>query len=105
MRACAPLILATGLLFSYGAVMADTVTSSSSVSLSTSQSGASSEASFTGNDGRHTVNDDVIEIRQGQLSVNGVSYGTVSPQSFIRYRVQGDKKTLIVDGKMRPLRK
>lgn len=85
--------------------MADVVVSGSAVSLSSSQSGVSSEASFTGNDGRHSINADVVEIRHGRLTVNGDSYGTVDPESFIQYRVQGDKKTLIVDGKVRPLRK
>lgn len=104
MQAIFKLILTMGLLFSQGAVMADVVVSESTVSLSSSATGASSEASFTGNDGRHIVNEDIVEIRHGRLTVNGVPYATVGPQSFIRYRVQGDTKTLIVDGKVRPLR-
>ena len=100
------LMLAMGLLLSHGLVMADNVIiSSSSVSMSSSQSGTSSEASFSGHDGKHVVDDDVVEIRQGQLTVNGMAYGAVTPASAIRYTVQGDKKTLMVDGQVRPLRK
>lgn len=105
MNKVVPFILSLGLWFSMGLTMAETVTVSSSVSTSSSQSGSSSEASFTGQDGRHTVNGDVIEIRQGQLTVNGTPYGTVKPESSIRYRVQGNKKTLAVDGKDRLLRR
>jgi hypothetical protein len=105
MRMIVIFFLSLGLLFSARLALAETVTVSSSVSASSSQSGSSSEASFTGQDGQHTINDDVIEIRHGQLTVNGVPYGTVKPESAIRYSVQGDKKALSVDGKDRPLRR
>lgn len=105
MQAVIKLLLSMGLLFSHEAAMADIIVSGSAVSLSSSPSGTSSEASFTGNDGRHNVNGDIVEVRHGRLTVNGEPYGTVGPESFIRYRIRGDKKTLIVDGKVRPLRK
>ena len=72
--------------------------SASSVSSGAASAGSSSEAIFTGNDGRHIVDGDVVEIKAGRLSVNGLPYGRVKTQSVVRYSVQGKKKTLFVDG-------
>jgi hypothetical protein len=75
--------------------------STSSSSSSDSSAGSHSEIAFTGNSGVHRVNGDVIEARDGVLTVNGVSYGKVTDQSVIKYSVRGDKKTVYVDGAVR----
>ncbi|TCS36314.1 hypothetical protein EDC30_107131 [Paucimonas lemoignei] len=85
--------------------MAESNTPRSSADRPTPRAETSSEVSFSGNDGRHEVNGDVLEVRQGRLSVNGEYYGTVKSDSMIRYTVRGGQKKLTVDGKPRPLRK
>lgn len=82
-----------------------TVAANSSTATSTSSSVSGSNSfsavSFTGNDGVHRVNEDRILVKDGFLSINGVPYGTVDKTSAIKYSVQGDKKTLTVDGIVR----
>ncbi len=80
--------------------------SASAASFSTSSSasnssGANSELTFTGNRGIHKVNEDVLEVKDGTLEVNGVSYGKISDRSIIKYTVQGNEKTIYVDGVVR----
>lgn len=101
----AAFLTALCLLCSADPALADVITAQSSATMSTSGTESSSEASFSGSDGRHVVNGDVIEVKRGRLTINGVSYGTVTPESTIRYRVRGAKKILTVDGKVWPLHK
>jgi hypothetical protein len=75
--------------------------SASGASSSDSSAGSHSEIAFTGNSGVHRVNGDVIEARDGVLTVNGVSYGKVTDRSAIKYSVRGNKKTVYVDGAVR----
>lgn len=44
------------------------------------------------------INGDRVEIKDGKLTLNGVSYGTVSKQSVVKYTVNGKVKKLLVDG-------
>jgi hypothetical protein len=42
-----------------------------------------------------------IEVNDGMLRVNGVPHGRISDASVVRYNVQGNRKTLTVDGVVR----
>ncbi|WP_420473294.1 hypothetical protein [Noviherbaspirillum sp. ST9] len=70
-------------------------------SSSTGASGSSSEIAFTANEGRHTVNSDVLEVKGNELFLNGISYGKVNRSSNVKYRVHGNEKAVYVDGKSR----
>jgi hypothetical protein len=74
---------------------------SSSASTSSSTGNFSSEASFTAHNGVHKVNGDTVEVKDGSLSVNGVSYGQVEKNSLVKYSVKRNKKVLTVDGAVR----
>lgn len=60
-----------------------------------------SEGALSGGDGRIFVNGDVVEVRRGEITVNGISYGNASPGSRIRYIVEGQKRQLFVDNEER----
>ena len=60
-----------------------------------------SAATFTGKNGRASVNGDLVQANNGLLTVNGVSYGTVNQNSVITYIVQNQEKILSVDGVVR----
>lgn len=44
---------------------------------------------------------DVVEVRHGEVRVNGISYGSVPSGSRVRYVVEGQKRQLFVDGQER----
>lgn len=71
------------------------------VSSAVSGGHATAEAVVTGPNAVIAVNGDRVEIKQGRLSLNGVSYGTVDERSVVTYRVTGVRKTLLVDGRER----
>lgn len=48
------------------------------------------------------VQGDVVELKHDAIYVNGVSYGAVTPTQTVEYDVTPDKRTLLVDGKVRP---
>lgn len=75
--------------------------SGSSTSSSAVSSSSSSEIVFSGNNGIHEVNGDKVEVRDGLLRVNGISYGRVKNSSVVKYSVNGDKRILTVDGLVR----
>lgn len=77
------------------------VASSFMTSSVSDSSHSNSELTFTANSGRHTVNDDVVEVKSGVLEVNGIPYGKVSDKSVIKYIVYGNKKAIYIDGKLR----
>ncbi|MDB5839319.1 MAG: hypothetical protein JWQ23_1271 [Herminiimonas sp.] len=58
----------------------------------------SGSASFTGQNARVSVNGDLVQARQGILTVNGVPYGTVNETSVVKYTVRDGEKLLLVDG-------
>lgn len=91
------LALATG---QNPAAIAGTSISSTVISSTSSVSGSSStaEATLTGQNGVIIINGDRVEVKNGKLSLNGVSYGTVGKQSVVKYTVQGRVKKLLVDG-------
>lgn len=105
MRAERIVVLAISLACAHAAAVAENASASSTVSSSSGQASASSEVSFSGSEGKHIVNGDVIEVRGGQLMLNGRHYATVDSGSSIRYSVQGSSKRLFVDGKEIALRK
>lgn len=94
-----------GVAFSIGTIVnmhssASTASSSITSSVSTS-SDSNSELTFTGNSGRHKVNEDVVEVKNGVLEVNGISYGRVSDEAVIKYTVHGNKKAVYINGELR----
>ena len=60
-----------------------------------------SAAVLKGEHGSAHVGGDAIELRDGAVYVNGVSYGAVTPEQTIEYDVTREKRTLTVDGKVR----
>lgn len=68
---------------------------------SASSSAVRSTATFTGKNSRVSVNGDLVQAKDGVLTVNGVAYGSVNDKSVVTYSVQGGKKTLSVDGTVR----
>lgn len=62
-------------------------------------------AVLRGANGTARVGSDTIELKNGAVYVNGVSYGVVTPAQTVVYTVTEDKHTLQVDGQDRlPLR-
>jgi hypothetical protein len=61
-------------------------------------SSAASSAKFTGKNGRVSVNGDLVQAREGVLTINGVSYGAVNEKSVVQYVVRDGEKILTVDG-------
>jgi hypothetical protein len=76
------------------------VTANSSIISSSSTS--SNAATFIGKNGLVRIGSDVIEAKDGVLTLNGVPHGTVSATSVVKYTVQDKEKTLSVDGVIRP---
>lgn len=70
-------------------------------SYSSSSRMAQSQGSMSGQNGVITVGDDVVQVKDGRLSLNGVAYGTVRPDSQVSYTVRGQEKQLRVDGRLR----
>lgn len=68
---------------------------------SASSSTAGSAATFTGKNGRVSVNGDLVQAKDGVLTVNGVAYGTVNENAVVTYTVRDQEKTLAVDGAIR----
>jgi hypothetical protein len=85
-----------------GCAIADNPQSSVSSSSAVGQTASvHSEGSLSGENGRMSVGGDIVEIRRGEVLVNGVSYGRVSSNARVRYTVQGQKRQLFVDGEER----
>ncbi|GGC40237.1 sugar ABC transporter ATPase [Paraburkholderia caffeinilytica] len=60
-----------------------------------------SVAVLKGERGTARVGGDTIELKDGAVYVNGISYGAVTPAQTVEYDVTRDKRTLAVDGKAR----
>ncbi|WP_230945614.1 hypothetical protein [Burkholderia pseudomultivorans] len=58
-------------------------------------------AVLKGEHGTATVNGDKVELRQGTVYVNGISYGAVTPAQTVEYDVARGARTLRVDGEVR----
>jgi hypothetical protein len=71
---------------------------SSGSSGSGAQSSTASSAKFTGRNGKVSVNGDLVEARDGLLTVNGKAYGKVENGSVVQYVVRDSERTLMVDG-------
>lgn len=80
--------------------IAATSTGAAIISSTSSVSGnrSTAEATLTGQNGVLIVNGDRVELNDGELTLNGVSYGTVSKRSVVKYTVKGNVKRLLVDG-------
>jgi hypothetical protein len=74
---------------------------SANTNIASSSSTSSSAATLVGKNGLVQVGSDVIEAKDGVLTLNGVPYGTVSATSVVKYTVQDKEKTLSVDGVIR----
>ncbi|BBA33256.1 uncharacterized protein sS8_1296 [Methylocaldum marinum] len=72
-------------------------TISSSVS-SVSLGHANGQAVISGQQGKISLNGDRVEVRDGRVTWNGVSYGAVGKKSIVTYVVDGSVKRLFVDG-------
>jgi hypothetical protein len=72
-------------------------TVSSSVS-SVSLGGSHAQAVISGQQGIISINGDRVEVKDGRLTWNGVSYGTVGKNSVVKYIANGSVKKLFVDG-------
>ncbi len=81
------------------AVAGTSVSSSVSSSISMgSGSSSTAQASVTGQNGLIVINGDRVEVKDGKLFLNGVSYGRVGKHSVVKYTVKGNVKQLFVDG-------
>ncbi|WP_175896602.1 sugar ABC transporter ATPase [Burkholderia pseudomultivorans] len=58
-------------------------------------------AVLKGEHGTATVDGDKIELKQGTVYVNGMSYGAVTPAQTVEYDVARGTRTLRVDGEVR----
>ncbi|MDN7436084.1 sugar ABC transporter ATPase [Burkholderia multivorans] len=58
-------------------------------------------AVLKGERGTATVDGDKIELKQGTVYVNGISYGAVTPAQTVEYDVARGARTLRVDGEVR----
>ncbi|WP_230986204.1 hypothetical protein [Burkholderia multivorans] len=58
-------------------------------------------AVLKGERGTATVDGDKVELKQGAVYVNGISYGTVAPAQTVEYDVARGTRTLRVDGEVR----
>jgi hypothetical protein len=83
---------------SLDAVAGLTASTDSSASTSSASSTRASSAKFTGRNGKVSVNGDLVQARDGVLTVNDVSYGAVTDKSVIQYVVRDGEKMLTVDG-------
>ncbi|MCO6440031.1 MAG: hypothetical protein J5I81_02855 [Nitrococcus mobilis] len=92
------LALATGHSLSAGAAGTSVTTSVSSSISTRSGSGSTAQASVSGQNGLIVINGDRVEVKDGKLFLNGVSYGTVGERSVVKYTVKGNVKKLSVDG-------
>ncbi|RAR63483.1 hypothetical protein BCL93_102222 [Onishia taeanensis] len=67
----------------------------------TAAGGSTVEAAVSGRNAVIDVNGDHVEIKDGRLTLNGVSYGRVQERSTVIYRIVGGEKRLLVDGVVR----
>ncbi|RKE23741.1 hypothetical protein B0G76_8421 [Paraburkholderia sp. BL23I1N1] len=58
-------------------------------------------AVLKGEQGTARVGGDTIELKEGTVYLNGISYGAVTPVQTVEYDVTPDSRTLRVDGKAR----
>lgn len=87
---------------------ADGASASASTSSSTSASNntsSGSSATFRGRNASISVDGDLVQARDGVLSVNGVPYGRVDQNAVVNYSVKNGEKRLTVDNvERKPLR-
>jgi hypothetical protein len=102
MKSNSVLIFSTG-LFAAATALAGSLDSVAPLAVNagagaTASSSSASSAKFTGKKGRVSVNGDLVQARDGVLTVNGVPHGTVNENSVVQYTVRDGEKTLTVDG-------
>lgn len=92
-----PLIMACAA--SYGSEGMVNVNPHTTLTSSTGVEGNSTaQATMRGKNGAINLNGDRVELKEGKLTVNGTSYGSVDAQSIVKYTVKGKEKKLWVDG-------
>lgn len=69
--------------------------------VASSATSSRSEGVVSGENSRMSIAGDVVEVRHGEVRVNGISYGSVPSGSRVRYVVEGQKRQLFVDGQER----
>jgi len=74
---------------------------SAKVTTTTSNGVTRTEAVIYGEGAKVSVAGDALEIREGQLWVNGKSNGAVEGRQVVRYVVNGDLRELTVDDSVR----
>lgn len=66
-------------------------------------SNSSAQATLVSPSGKAVVNGDTVEIRGGELSVNGISYGAVHPGVHVRYvKENGIARVFVGDEERHP---
>jgi hypothetical protein len=68
------------------------------VASASTKSGTFTEIAFVGGNGTYTAGSDKVVVKDGLITVNGVSYGKISSRSQVQYTIRNGKKTLTVDG-------
>jgi hypothetical protein len=64
---------------------------------SSTASNSNSSATLRGANGSVVVNGDQVQLRGGELTVNGVPYGRVDPNAVVKYSVNNGTKQLTVN--------
>ena len=65
------------------------------------ESGGKVEAELRGEGARLTAGGDALEIRGGEVRVNGASFGAVEKGQVVRYTIIDGHRELTVDGSRR----
>lgn len=64
---------------------------------SSTASNSNSSATLSGANGSAVVNGDQVQVRGGELTVNGVPYGRVDANAVVKYSVNNGTKQLTVN--------
>ena len=75
--------------------------SGSATSSSSSSQAQSQEATLSGETGQAEVAGDKIELKSGNVYVNGASFGPVAANAIVKYTVSSNGRVLLVAGEPR----
>lgn len=92
----APMAVADSLVS--GSHISATQGSSSHINIAIGGGQSSMDAVISGQNGVIAFQDDRVVVEEGRLTLNGIPYGTVGPQSIVRFTVHSGVKRLLVDG-------